>query len=180
MPVEDKNVIDSRAGTDFVEGPCDRDCHEDDYHRQQKLKREDNRLETFKDWPKSIPVTKEELAKDGFFYMNTGDKVKCVFCNLVLKNWEAGDSARTEHVKFNANCPFLLNKQVGNIPIVEDHPLPVFVAVKYPEYAKREVRLASFSAWPKNLKQPPSLLTEAGFFYTGQLIFFCNFIDPDK
>ena len=48
MPVVDQNVVDSKAGTDFVEGPSDVDCQEDDYLRQRKLKREDNRLETFK------------------------------------------------------------------------------------------------------------------------------------
>ena len=121
----------------------------------------------FQDWPTSIPVSKEELAKDGFYYMNTGDKVKCVFCNLVLKNWELGDSARTEHTRFNPTCPFLRNRQCGNIPIIEDHPAPMVVGVKYPEYSSREVRLASFANWPKHLKQSPRLLSEAGLFYTG-------------
>lgn len=164
MPTEDRN--DSKAGTDFVEGP-NVDCHEDDYQRHQRLKREDIRLETFKDWPKSIPVSKEELAKDGFYYMNTGDRVKCVFCNLILKNWDVGDAARAEHTKFNASCPFLRGKNVGNIPILPDHPPPTMVAVKHPEYGAKEVRLASFGNWPRQLKQDPHVLAEAGFFYAG-------------
>lgn len=164
--MEDKNVVDSKAGTDYVEGP-NVDCHEDDYQRQQSLKREDIRLETFRNWPKSIPVSKEELAKDGFYYMNTGDRVKCVFCSLVLKNWDAGDSARAEHTKFNAMCPFLRNKNVGNIPILADHPPPTMIGVKHQEYGSKEVRLASFGNWPRHLKQDPRVLAEAGFFYTG-------------
>lgn len=175
--MEDKNSVDSKAGADFVEGP-NVDCHEDDYHRKQKLKREDRRLETFKDWPKSIPVSKEELAKDGFYYMKTGDKVKCIFCNLVLKNWEAGDSARAEHLKFNASCPFLRNQKVGNIAILADHPPPTSIPVKHPEYAARETRLASFANWPRHLKQDPRVLAEAGFFYAGNQdavsCFFCG------
>ncbi|EDV52193.2 death-associated inhibitor of apoptosis 1 [Drosophila erecta] len=38
---------------------------------------------------------------------------------------------------------------------------------EYPEYAVESARLRSFEAWPRNLKQKPHQLAEAGFFYTG-------------
>ncbi|XP_016970888.2 death-associated inhibitor of apoptosis 1 isoform X2 [Drosophila rhopaloa] len=38
---------------------------------------------------------------------------------------------------------------------------------EYPEYAVESTRLRTFEAWPRNLKQKPQQLAEAGFFYTG-------------
>ncbi|XP_016935530.3 death-associated inhibitor of apoptosis 1 [Drosophila suzukii] len=38
---------------------------------------------------------------------------------------------------------------------------------EYPEYAVESARLRTFEAWPRNLKQKPHQLAEAGFFYTG-------------
>ncbi|ALC43259.1 th [Drosophila busckii] len=38
---------------------------------------------------------------------------------------------------------------------------------EYPEYAIESARLRSFTDWPRNMKQKPVQLAEAGFFYTG-------------
>ncbi|XP_030372330.1 death-associated inhibitor of apoptosis 1 [Scaptodrosophila lebanonensis] len=38
---------------------------------------------------------------------------------------------------------------------------------EYPEYAIEAARLRSFAEWPRNMKQKPQQLAEAGFFYTG-------------
>lgn len=38
---------------------------------------------------------------------------------------------------------------------------------EYPEYAIETARLRSFQEWPRNLKQRPEQLAEAGFFYCG-------------
>ncbi|KAH8343117.1 hypothetical protein KR059_005281 [Drosophila kikkawai] len=38
---------------------------------------------------------------------------------------------------------------------------------EYPEFAVESARLRTFEAWPRNLKQKPHQLAEAGFFYTG-------------
>ncbi|XP_002020978.2 death-associated inhibitor of apoptosis 1 [Drosophila persimilis] len=38
---------------------------------------------------------------------------------------------------------------------------------EHPEYAVESTRLRSFEEWPRNLKQKPMQLAEAGFFYTG-------------
>lgn len=39
---------------------------------------------------------------------------------------------------------------------------------KYPNYDSYEKRLNSFKLWPKSMKQKPSQMSEAGFFYTGE------------
>ncbi|XP_023169809.1 death-associated inhibitor of apoptosis 1 [Drosophila hydei] len=38
---------------------------------------------------------------------------------------------------------------------------------EYPEYAIESARLRSYEDWPRNMKQKPQQLAEAGFFYTG-------------
>lgn len=48
----------------------------------------------------------------------------------------------------------------------------------YPDYAVLTTRLATFTDWPKSMKQKPSELAEAGFFYTGKgdhtICFYCG------
>lgn len=48
----------------------------------------------------------------------------------------------------------------------------------YPDYAVLATRLATFAEWPKSMKQKPSELAEAGFFYTGKgdhtICFYCG------
>lgn len=41
-------------------------------------------------------------------------------------------------------------------------------APQRPEFATYGKRLQTFKEWPKNLKQTPEMLAEAGFYYGGQ------------
>ena len=113
-------------------------------------------------------MTPSELARDGFYYLGTGDRVKCIFCNLVLKNWEFGDIVTEEHKKFNASCPFLLNRCVGNIPLEQETMASV---PKFSEYSKPEDRIETMKNVPKMFKGSENLFVEAGFFYTGIKVF---------
>ncbi|XP_060073383.1 E3 ubiquitin-protein ligase XIAP-like isoform X2 [Ylistrum balloti] len=56
------------------------------------LKYEFNRLETFLFWPEESPVSAKALAEDGFYFLGPAgeDRVRCVFCEVVLKGWEPG------------------------------------------------------------------------------------------
>lgn len=163
MPATDASLTDAHAhaGTDFV------DHNTGNLQDEIALKSEDARLQTFIHWPTSIPVQPEQLARDGFYYLGSGDRVKCVFCNLILKNWEAGDIVRTEHAKFNPNCAFLLNKNVGNIPKLSLPVQEVWANPKFPQYSQPEVRLETLARMPRNMSQCPKQLAQAGFFYTG-------------
>ena len=73
----------------------------------------EDRLKTFKNWPKYIMLTPEECAEAGFIYCNVSDRVRCFWCNIILKDWEPTDIAWNEHIKWSPNCPFIkLCKQV--------------------------------------------------------------------
>lgn len=143
---------------------------QDDLTERIKLKSEQVRLATFKDWPRSAPVKPEDLARDGFYYLKKEDHVKCIFCNLVLKCWDKGDVVRTEHGKFNPNCPYLLHHQCGNVPIHKP-PLARASSVQaqgvalFPEYSKPVTREETFRG--VSINQNINELVESGFFYNG-------------
>lgn len=146
---------------------------QDDLTERIKLKSEQVRLATYKDWPRTAPVRPEDLARDGFYYLRREDHVKCIFCNLVLKCWERGDIVRAEHRKFNPNCPFLLRQQCGNVPINRP-PLARGLSntspgvAKFPEYSKPATREETFRCI--RINQNIDDLVEAGFYYTGKIV----------
>uniref|UniRef100_A0A1I8J3Q3 Histone H2A n=1 Tax=Macrostomum lignano TaxID=282301 RepID=A0A1I8J3Q3_9PLAT len=51
--------------------------------------------------------TVEDMVESGFFYLQEDDHVKCFFCDLGLKDWDAGDVPEMEHAKFSPLCFFL-------------------------------------------------------------------------
>ncbi|KAF4532177.1 hypothetical protein B566_EDAN002239 [Ephemera danica] len=90
---------------------------------QQNMSCESHRILTFLSagWPKQAaeryPVGCLELAKFGFFYKGIRDCARCAFCRLEVSGWENGDTAYGEHLRWNRNCSFLMNLNVGNIPL---------------------------------------------------------------
>src|SRR5882757_9492090 len=83
------------------------------------MKNERIRLESFRNgcnyWPHRF-ISPEDLANAGFFYL-TNDRVQCAFCRGILSNWSIGDNAFREHCRHYPLCPFLMEAEVGNIPI---------------------------------------------------------------
>ncbi|KAK6171490.1 hypothetical protein SNE40_019668 [Patella caerulea] len=152
------------------------------------------RLQTFKNsWPHCSP-SPNDLAKAGFSFTGSPDRVQCVFCNGILKNWQDVDIPMIEHRKHFPNCPFVCGHQVGNIPIdVRSHfstsynerldathshgtgATNQFTPVsgihterpRHPNYATEASRIASYTTWPSGLSQTPQQLAKAGFFYAG-------------
>ena len=82
---------------------------------------EKNRLGTFNGrWPPNSCMRPQELAKAGFYYVGVADVVRCIFCQISLKAWEPGDVPMEEHRKHSPSCPFVLQQNIGNVPL----PLP--------------------------------------------------------
>jgi Inhibitor of Apoptosis domain len=64
------------------------------------------RLDTYpEDW--QYCVSKHELARYGFKWEGTSDKVKCEFCELVIENWKKSDLVALEHKLYEPNCTFI-------------------------------------------------------------------------
>ncbi|KAF4526813.1 hypothetical protein B566_EDAN015139 [Ephemera danica] len=67
----------------------------------------EDRLKSFKYWPKAIQQTPEDLASNGFHYTGCGDRVICFDCGLGLKDWHEEDTPHEEHRRYSPNCNFL-------------------------------------------------------------------------
>lgn len=87
------------------------------------LRRESIRLDTFYDWPSSAHAIPEHLAREGFFYTGSIDRVRCAFCHNTLHSWAPGDKPMEEHRKHFPRCPFVLNHDVGNVRIENNEQL---------------------------------------------------------
>lgn len=61
------------------------------------------RLKSLEKFPNKY-VKKEDLALDGFYYIFYEDFVVCVYCDLIMHNWEKGDVPHEEHKKWNPRC----------------------------------------------------------------------------
>ena len=46
--------------------------------------------------------------------------VRCVFCGQYVGSWEEDDFPMTEHRNLFPECPFILGRDVGNIPITHN------------------------------------------------------------
>uniref|UniRef100_A0A3Q3KPZ8 RING-type E3 ubiquitin transferase n=1 Tax=Monopterus albus TaxID=43700 RepID=A0A3Q3KPZ8_MONAL len=160
------------------------------------VRQEEERLQTFQNWPTDAPVTSGELAKAGFFFLGPGDKVQCFCCRGILRCWVHGDSPAAEHKRHFPTCRFILGQTVRNIPLqagssdsvdgqllsqlqrmTMDEQETVGQAA-YPEMEVEDSRLATFHSWPTEASIQPDVLARAGFFYTGHgdnvKCFYCD------
>lgn len=86
----------------------------DDYKYEKK------RLDTFTTWPKNANVRKEDLARNGFIYLQSNDRVQCVFCRGILSSWDPDDIVAEEHRKHCPECPFAFGLETKNVPLCLD------------------------------------------------------------
>ena len=93
------------------------------YFEKSDLMFYEDRLNTFKHWPKQLLPDKYRLAQAGFCSKNEGDKVTCFACGLNLNDWERADDPWVEHEKWSSNCIYL--KIVGVKP--RDIPSNIFI-----------------------------------------------------
>lgn len=65
-----------------------------------------SREQSYGNWPEQLVQRPNELARNGFFYTNIGDRVTCFYCDLTLKQWTVNDDIETEHMKYEPSCLF--------------------------------------------------------------------------
>ncbi|XP_013858640.1 baculoviral IAP repeat-containing protein 2 isoform X2 [Austrofundulus limnaeus] len=64
------------------------------------------RLSTFACFPAS-PVTERSLARAGWYYTGTGDRVQCFRCNVTAEGWQTGDCPIERHRQLSPSCSFI-------------------------------------------------------------------------
>uniref|UniRef100_H3CEA9 RING-type E3 ubiquitin transferase n=1 Tax=Tetraodon nigroviridis TaxID=99883 RepID=H3CEA9_TETNG len=125
------------------------------------MRREKDRIRTFREWPADAAVAPADLAKAGFFFLGPRDAVQCFCCGGILRCWVQGDSPGDEHRRHFPTCCFILGRAVGNIPLQAGSSDSV------DEMEAEDSRLTTFHNWPTEASVQPDVLARAGFFYTG-------------
>lgn len=133
------------------------------------LKCEKDRFSTLSEWNNaSTSITKSDIAKNGFYFTGYNTTIKCCFCNVEITSLANCESIADTHREISPDCPFILNKPTGNIPLEEiDFQINEEMIPYNPDYILEVTRLQSFECWPKQLKQTPAMLAQAGLYYTG-------------
>ena len=81
------------------------------------LRYEDERLDTFLNWPNRY-VSPFDLAEHGFFYLRRKDYCACIYCGVIVGNWNRGVDVMVDHYIHSPTCNFVTKlKPVGNIPM---------------------------------------------------------------
>ena len=81
-------------------------CLDDGNSDPNYMKRYEDRLKTFKNW-EYFSIKPEVLAKNGFYYYGPKDATRCIFCKVIIGNWETFDNVEVEHQKYSSNCPMV-------------------------------------------------------------------------
>jgi hypothetical protein len=162
------------------------------------------RRRTFSHWPhRTIPST-SQMIEAGFFNCNVGDRVICIYCNLICQQWTPHTDDPCEvHKTISPNCIYvkakLIRPSAASIMIVNESSTTtvlnnhsptsanhdtlrsneiVFTAACNPAYAELPKRHASFATWLHDNLPPVDDLVRAGFYYTGTktivTCFYCN------
>lgn len=98
---------------------------------RNSLKYEQERLNTFIDWPHMDILKPEDLAEVGFYYLRSSDYTACIFCDVVVYNWENYDTPKREHQRLSPRCPFIRGDPVGNIPIAQHNVLRKLAVTRF-------------------------------------------------
>jgi hypothetical protein len=162
------------------------------------------RRRTFSHWPHRTTPSQAQMIEAGFFNCNVGDRVICIYCNLICQQWTPHTDDPCEvHKTLSPNCIYvkakLIRRESGSILIVNEtgvgaaaggRSIPsnnldqfrcnefVHTAACNVTYSELPKRTASFATWPNENLPSVDELVKAGFFYTGTknivTCFYCN------
>ncbi|KAK6165134.1 hypothetical protein SNE40_023585 [Patella caerulea] len=74
---------------------------------QSQYKTNEERLNSFKYWPKRFFIKKDDLADAGFFYTGAGTKVVCFCCGVAIRDWEYEADPLQQHALVSPTCQFI-------------------------------------------------------------------------
>jgi hypothetical protein len=203
-------VVRTASITDDHENPSKRQKIEENHERNDSNslmetdKVQQIRRRTFSHWPHRTIPSQAQMIEAGFFNCNVGDRVICIYCNLICQQWTPHTDDPCEvHKTLSPNCIYVKNKLIrrepGSILIVNETAVGATsgnrsVASNNPDqircnefvptaacntaYTELPKRTASFAAWSSENLPSIDDLVKAGFFYTGTksivTCFYCN------
>jgi hypothetical protein len=148
------------------------------------------RRHTFFHWPHRDTPSNKQMIEAGFFNCNMGDRVICIYCNLICQQWTPHTDDPCEvHKTLSPNCIYVKAKLIhpsGSVILIVNESSAnitptneiVYTAACNSTYAEIPKRHASFATWPNENLPSVDDLVRAGFFYTGTktivTCFYCN------
>lgn len=158
------------------------------------------RKRTFSHWPHRTSPSSAQMIEAGFFNCNVGDRVICLYCNLICQQWTPNvDNPWEIHKALSPTCPYVVatvkQQQTASIRIVNEESIRnsntnpangdifrsndiVHTTACHTNYIEIPRRYASFATWPSENAPSADDLVRAGFFYTGTrtivTCFYCN------
>ncbi|CAF1002385.1 unnamed protein product [Rotaria sordida] len=158
------------------------------------------RRRTFSNWPHRDSPSRAQMIDAGFFNCNVGDRVICVYCNIICQQWTPhADDPCEIHKTLSPKCPYVMGKltqrETTSISILNENfssncssanaaadtirsnEIVVTVAC-HSGFIEIPKRHTTFANWPKETLPAVDDLVRAGFFYTGNktivTCFYCN------
>ncbi|CAF0852597.1 unnamed protein product [Adineta ricciae] len=152
------------------------------------------RKRTFSHWPSRHTVSAAQMVEAGFFHCNVGDRVICIYCNLICQEWTSNTEDPCEvHKTLSPNCVYvkskLIRRDFGPLMIVNESVAGastataeveactssdqyrcnefVHTAACHSAFIELPKRANSFVNWNEENMPSVDSLVRAGFFYTG-------------
>jgi hypothetical protein len=158
------------------------------------------RRRTFSHWSHRQMPSAAQMISAGFFNCNVGDRVICLYCNLICQQWIPNvDDPQEVHQTLSPHCPYVLfmlkMRQTASVSILNESSADntndrsrtsnilrfneiVHASACHVSYMEILKRQASFTSWPQEPLPSVDDLVRAGFFYTGTktvvTCFYCN------
>ncbi len=150
------------------------------------------RKRTFSHWPHRSSPSSSQMIEAGFFNCNVGDRVICIYCNIICQQWTPNSDDPCEvHKTLSPKCSYVITMstslQTSSISIINEastsvSPSPFHAIVQTAacnaNYIEIPKRYASFATWSNERLPPVDDLVRAGFFFTGTktivTCFYCN------
>ncbi|CAF4887620.1 unnamed protein product [Rotaria sp. Silwood1] len=147
------------------------------------------RCRTFSNWPHRDSPSRAQMIDAGFFNCNVGDRVICLYCNIICQQWTPhADDPCEIHKTLSPKCPYVMGKlirrETTSTLIVNENFSSncssvnaaadtirsneiVVTAACHSAFIEIPKRHATFANWSKEPLPAVDDLVRAGFFYTG-------------
>lgn len=68
----------------------------------------ESRTRSYNNWASTDVQDPAILAQAGFYFLGSGDEVRCFYCDGGLRNWLQNDDPWFEHTRWFPKCPFVM------------------------------------------------------------------------
>ena len=120
------------------------------------------RLESFRNYDNTLPVSKYGLADAGFVLKGLPDLTECFACGMVLKEWEIGDEPMKEHRRLAPGCLYVraVDDAEARRQQASSQPLDAAVGYDATQWDSRPTSLeVSFTGLSVEARQVPKPLS---------------------